>query len=88
MKCPKCGGLQQLIPVSKRTADSVWRKRVCKKCHHIWLTQEHISPVAKMPAEVQHFVDNSMRHTAKHKPAADTQGAPAFDTTALKSIRW
>lgn len=87
MKCPKCGGLKQLTPESKRTESSVWRRRVCKNCHHIWLTEERISSEPKMPTEVWQFTDAVMRHAPKCRPA-DDKSTPTFDTSGLMSIRW
>lgn len=93
MKCPKCGHLKQLTPESKRTADSVWRRRVCKACHHIWITEEHISAQARMPTEVWQFTDAVMRSptslsslNSKHNSKAPA--TPKFDTSALAGFRW
>lgn len=88
MKCPKCGGLKQLTPESKRTADSVWRRRVCKTCHHIWLTEECISAEARMPTKVWQFTDEVMRHAPKNKPSTKREVKPKFDTSGLMGVRW
>jgi transcriptional regulator NrdR family protein len=87
MKCPSCGNLKQLTPESRRTETAVWRRRICKSCHHTWLTEEHISASVRMPAEVQQFLD-TMRHTPKHKPAEKKPAEPKFDTRGLAGIRW
>lgn len=87
MKCPKCGSIKQLTPESKRTEDSVWRRRVCKGCHHIWLTEECISTEKKMPTKVWQFTDEVMRQAPKEK----TKEKPApktFNTDHLKKLPW
>lgn len=91
MKCPKCGGIKQLTPESRRTETSVWRRRVCKMCHHIWLTEEVSSSLQKMPTEVAHFLDKVMRHTPKHAPKKQEQSqdkSKTFDTSGLSKIQW
>lgn len=87
MKCPQCGGLKQLTPESKRTETCVWRRRICKTCHHNWLTKESISAATQMPSDVWRFTDTVMRHAPKKKPDPKT-AAPIFDTRALTDIQW
>lgn len=88
MKCPKCGSIKQLTPESKRTEDSVWRRRVCKACHHTWLTEECISTEKKMPTKVWQFTDEVMRQAPKAKNSDSTPKAPDFNTDTLKHFRW
>jgi transcriptional regulator NrdR family protein len=87
VKCPKCGSIKQLTPESKRTETAVWRRRVCKICHLMWITEEQISPQPRMPTEVWQFTDKEMRNATKHekKPA---QSKPKFDTSALQKLPW
>lgn len=86
MQCPKCGSIKQLTPESRRTEDSVWRRRVCKGCHHIWVTEEQIRPEGKMPTEVWNFHD-SMRQTPKYKAVAK-KCEPRFDTSGIQQMPW
>lgn len=87
MKCPKCGNIKQLTPESRRTETSVWRRRVCKMCHHIWLTEEVINSLQKMPPEVTHFLDNVMRHAPKEQEKSQDK-SKTFDTSGLSKIQW
>ena len=87
MRCPACGSLKQLTPVSRRTATSVWRKRVCKHCLSSWITEENMTERTGIPKEAFEFLDNSMRKAPKDKKA-DAAKAPDFDTNALKHFRW
>jgi transcriptional regulator NrdR family protein len=85
MKCPQCGNTKQLTPESRRTETSVWRRRVCKGCHHTWLTQEQISPAKKMPTEVMQFLNNVVRKTPRTKPEVVE---PKFRTEHLTKLPW
>lgn len=88
MQCPKCGNLKQLTPESRRTEHEVWRRRICKGCHYSWLTQEYVSPVGKMPAEVREFTD-TMRHAPRRKPKERKTGKQKkFDTSGIQQMPW
>lgn len=90
MQCPKCASLKQLTPESRRTETSVWRRRVCKVCHHTWVTEEHIRPEAKMPTEVWQFNDAVMRQAPKEKAqgARPREVKSRFDTITLAKFMW
>lgn len=89
MKCPACGSLKQLTPVSRRTATSVWRKRMCKNCLTNWITEENMTERVSIPKEAFDFLDNSMRKAPKNKKTVTASTKPpAFDTNALKDFRW
>lgn len=87
MRCPNCGSIKQLTPESRRTETSVWRRRVCKACHGVWLTQEHISAEVRMPAEAHQFLDKVMRHAPKYMHFSEDH-TPQFDTSGLERFRW
>lgn len=86
MQCSKCGSLKQLTPESRRTETSVWRRRVCKVCHHSWVTEEQIRE--KMPTGVWAFHNNVVRRAPKDKPSGTKVVKPKFDTSGLSEIRW
>ena len=88
MQCPKCGNLKQLTPESRRTEESIWRRRVCKSCHHIWVTEEQIRPEGKMPAGVWQFTNAIMRNTPKDKPSGKRVVKPKFDTSGIQQMPW
>lgn len=86
MQCPGCGSLKQLTPESRRSENSVWRRRICKMCHTSWITTEFLAVETKIPKRVKDFSD-TMRHVPKHKPVNKTTVAK-FDTSALAKIQW
>lgn len=88
MQCSKCGSLKQLTPESRRTETSVWRRRVCKGCHHTWVTEEQIRPDGKMPTEVWNFHDNVVRRAPKDKPSGTKVVKPKFDTSGIQQMPW
>ena len=54
MKCPKCerDGRSQVL--ESRPADGkVWRRRLCKLCHIVYVSCETAEPGMKMPPETQ-----------------------------------
>lgn len=87
MKCPKCGNIKQLTPDSKRTETSVWRRRLCKGCNFMWLTQEQISTETKMPTDVWRFTDAVIRQSPKEKDKVKPK-PKVFNTDHLKKLPW
>lgn len=88
MKCPSCGSIKQVIPESRRSPTSVWRRRICKNCHVSWITEEQITQQPSLPKEVHQFLDNHMRHTPRIKEKKAPAKKATFDTTPLKDFRW
>ena len=40
MNCPKCGSNQTKVINSRPRDDTVWRRRECLKCGHVYTTYE------------------------------------------------
>ncbi len=44
MGCPKCCGETQVVDSRERDDGSVWRRRRCKSCGHLFHTSETVVP--------------------------------------------
>lgn len=86
MQCPGCGSLKQLTPESRRSENTVWRRRVCKVCHTTWITTEFLAVETKIPKNVRDFSD-TMRHVPKYQ-YVKKKSAAKFDTSALAKVQW
>ena len=86
MHCPKCEGEKQRVIESRHTETQVFRRRVCKNCHHVFITQESLSELRVMPPEVTQYTD-ARRTKPKHPPTV-REAVPQWDTSTLASIRW
>lgn len=42
MRCPNCGHEKQRIVDSRPFGEETRRKRICKKCHHKFITYERV----------------------------------------------
>lgn len=51
MNCPKCGSNQTKVINSRPRDDTVWRRRECLKCGHVYTTFE-ITGVQKAKFEI------------------------------------
>lgn len=86
MKCPRCSGIKQRVIESRPTEDSVWRRRVCSHCFHVFITRELVCDDNRLPTEAHRWKNDHRKAPAKTPKPKDGPGV--WDTSSIQNLKW